>query len=75
MSSSFRVACIQTSSQLDMGTNLEAASALVRDAAKGGAQFSEELNIFFDASVGVIFAAFESIFFDLHATRHQFVDR
>ena len=38
MFSSFRVACIQTSSQLDMDANLEAASALVRDAADGGAQ-------------------------------------
>ena len=38
MSSSFRVACIQTSSQLDMDANLEAASALVRDAVENGAQ-------------------------------------
>ena len=38
MSSSFRVACIQISSQLDMDANLEAASALVCDAAEGGAQ-------------------------------------
>jgi predicted amidohydrolase len=38
MFSSFRVACIQTSSQLDMDANLEATSALVRDAADGGAQ-------------------------------------
>ena len=39
MSSSFMVACIQTSSQLDMDFNVEAASALVCEAADGGAQF------------------------------------
>ncbi|MDP6486504.1 MAG: carbon-nitrogen hydrolase family protein [Alphaproteobacteria bacterium] len=38
MSSSFKAACVQTSSQLDMDANLEAASALVRDAADNGAQ-------------------------------------
>ena len=38
MFSSFRVACIQTNSQLDMDANLEAASALVRDAVEDGAQ-------------------------------------
>ena len=38
MSSSFKAACVQISSQLDMDANLEAASALVRDAADNGAQ-------------------------------------
>ncbi len=38
MSSSFKAACVQTSSQLDMDANLEAVSALVRDAADNGAQ-------------------------------------
>ena len=38
MSSSFKAACVQISSQLDMDANLEAVSALVRDAADNGAQ-------------------------------------
>ena len=33
MPSSFKVACVQTSSQLDMDANVEAASALVCEAA------------------------------------------
>ncbi|MBL6933966.1 MAG: carbon-nitrogen hydrolase family protein [Alphaproteobacteria bacterium] len=38
MSPSFRAACVQTSSQLDIDANLEADSALVREAAEDGAQ-------------------------------------
>ncbi len=39
MSGAFTVACVQTTSGRDVARNIEAASALVRDAAKAGANF------------------------------------